>query len=382
MERQFRLAARASATAIIADGQAIEVPYVFDGVPIKLTFRTRYLERGHAIRVPGDLWLDAVGAAQDLASAAAIFTNGGRLMASLLSVGANAAVGSLEPEVVYESTPGLVAREHFQRYVPPDDFAFTSRFMNIRASTSLISAIAASPSRHRLVRAASQYSEALTHCRTGCEVLCVAHLFMSAEALKVAAWRHVCRKSGVTKEELAAEWGFKVGGRMTIDAYLEQEARLKFVFDGDVECHKQARMVSDAFEHGFEDAPKLYKPAGECLLSTAAHVRRAIMAVADLATDEMQTLLSAPFARPRGPAGIDSYVRSKMVSSADTLAAPGVEYPHYAWRPSIKNVAFDSTAGRYTFQREDSLAAVTGDGVAFTDISYEGWDKSIFSKAK
>lgn len=46
----------------------------------------------------------------------------------------------------------------------------------------------------------------------------------------------------------------------------------------------------------------------------------------------------------------------------------------------IKNVAFDETANRYTFEPNHVLTASVADGVKFEAISYEGWDMSIFTK--
>lgn len=336
MARLFRLAARGAATAILRQGAEVEVPYEQDGIPIRLLFRTRYLDRGHQILVPGDLWLDAMGEAKDLSSAAAVFTNAGRDMASFVALAANAAVAPLEPELIFEVRPETSRREHFQRYVRPDDFAFTSRFIDPAATAGLITAVATSPERDRLVRATSHYCEALRDWRVGHELLALSHLFMGVEAIKTASLRHYLATKNMAREALAGEWGFADNGRLTIAAFLDQEARVRLVFKGDVESHRLARRTSDAFEHGLENAGKLYEPAGQCLVATAAYLRQAIIEVANVPDDIRKALLSDAFKRPRGPAGVDSYIRSTLVGAGEDLAAAGNEYPHYGWKHQIK----------------------------------------------
>src|SRR5215217_5082111 len=69
--------------------------------------RTRYLDQGFSTPVPGDLWLDAEGNAEQLTEAGSTFTNAGRDIAAIVALGVNAAIAPLEPELVYESIPGL-----------------------------------------------------------------------------------------------------------------------------------------------------------------------------------------------------------------------------------------------------------------------------------
>ena len=67
----FRVASRARASVLIKDGQSLSVNYRLDDRPIRLTFRTRFLNRGYSVSVPGDLWLDAEGEAESIETAAA-----------------------------------------------------------------------------------------------------------------------------------------------------------------------------------------------------------------------------------------------------------------------------------------------------------------------
>jgi hypothetical protein len=94
-EREYRIAARAGSSVLFRANEALTVNYHLDGVPIQLTLQTRNHDRGFAVSVPGDLWLDARGAADDLKAALAQFTNVGRDIANLLALTANAAVAPL-----------------------------------------------------------------------------------------------------------------------------------------------------------------------------------------------------------------------------------------------------------------------------------------------
>jgi hypothetical protein len=60
--------------------------------------------------------------------------------------------------------------------------------------------------------------------------------------------------------------------------------------------------------------------------------------------------------------------------------ASGTEYPHYAWKHGIKNVTFDESDNRYTFEPNHVPTASVADGVTFEGLSFEGWDMSIFAK--
>ncbi len=377
--RQFRVAARAPASTLIPEGERIEVTYEVDGRPIKLIFRTRYLDQGHFSKVPADLWLDATGEAADLTSAAWAFSNAGRDMAMILSLSANAAIAPLEPEIIFETTPGLDRREHFQRYLAPDGFAYASRRIDSEAAIALIGAIGVSTEKDRLIRATSQYSEALQTWRGGHELLALSHLFMGVEAIKTAYLRWELDRTGKDRDQLAADWGFEAKRRMQRDTFLDQQARLRLVFQGEEECHRVAKETSDQYEHGFKNAGMLHAPAGECLVRTAELLRQAIFTVANLPQDAMRTLLGPNYLQPRGPTGVETYVRSTIVGTGEALAALGSEYPHYEWASRLKDVRHDAETGLYTFQPDHSMTASIAEGVSFTFNSVEAYDRSIFA---
>jgi hypothetical protein len=163
--REYRIAARAGSSVLFRPTEALRVTYRLDGVPIQLTLRTRYHNRGFAAPVPGDLWLDARGGADDLKVALARFTNAGRDIANLVSLSTNAAIAPLEAELGYETTAGITSREYLQRFLPTERMAYTSRFVDVPAVQAVVGALDNHQERDRLTRAASQYSEALRNWR-------------------------------------------------------------------------------------------------------------------------------------------------------------------------------------------------------------------------
>jgi hypothetical protein len=378
--KRYRVAARAAASVLIRKGEEFSINSAMDGRNVVLKFRTRYLDRGYSVLAPGDLCLDAEGEAESIDAAATKFTNAGRNIAMLIAVACNARIGPLEPEVVFDSTPGAERRDFVQRYMAEDEIALTSRFANLKGLNALVTALVEHSERDRLIRAASQYNEALNLFRNGSELLVVEHLFMGAEAIKKAAWRHEIAERDITKVQLADEWGYDKTGKLNVDEFLDAEARLRLVFARDSECHKLAKHVSDHFEHGFSTAGALFAKSRSCLIRTASHLRNAIFEILKLQQD-VRSILER-YRRPRGPLGTNKYVRAVLVGGGDGLAAEGQEYPMFDWHPHIRNLKFDATNDRYSFDPADSHTARIGPHHKFENIRCELWDLSAFSPSE
>jgi hypothetical protein len=322
--------------------------------------------------------MDAEGPAEDPLTAAGIFTNQGRDISAIIALGANSAVEPLEPEIVYETTPGVDRREFFQRYMPSDEPSLTSRFVDTQATAKLVDAIAQCSERHRLIRSISQYYEALRNWRMGLELLALAHLFMGVEAVKKASWRRLIATRGISKEDLAAEWGYSSDGRRGLDDYLDTEARLRLIFQGDDTCHRAAKRTSDHFEHGFSSAGKLYKGAEESLVATAAYLREAILSILDVSDDVRELLLVTKFKKPRGPLGLDFYLKSHLVGKGEKLEADGTEYPYCVWRSGLADVTLDEENQMYSFRPNNTLTASLAEGIKLENLRWELWDRSRF----
>jgi len=378
MTRRFRVAARGHATTIFRPDQSISLNYFVDGRSIRLTFRTRYIERGFSVLVAGDMWMDAEGEAAEVEEAIGAFSNAGRDIAAVISVVMNAAVAPLEGELAFEVTPGVTRRPFLQRFVEGDRMALSSRFVDREKVGSVLQLLGGHPEQDGLTRAIAQYSEALNHWRLGAELPTLAHLFMGVEAIKGPMWRQRMLQAGVSKEELATEWGFDPKRRMKIDEFLNAASRGILVFKGDARTLQKAKDVSDAFEHGFRNAGKLYKPARESLQLTARYLRSAIFELAGLNETEREGLLSK-FPKPRGLGGLEMYHRSTLVGEAGQLAADGQEYPHFDWEVDYEEVNYDEELDRYEFKPRSNMTASCSPEVRFEGHSVEIWDAGTFT---
>jgi len=210
----------------------------------------------------------------------------------------------------------------------------TSRFVDVPRTAALIGAVETSKEKHRLIRAISQYSEALKSWRPGAELLAVSHLFMGVESLKKAAWRHLVSAQGISARQLGAQWGFDENGRMNLDTFLDAEARVRLIFSANQECHQLAKYVSDHFEHGFSNAGELHTKARNCVIPTARHLREAIFSLLSLEMDTLHVFTS-DYAEPRGPARLEQYFFAELMGGGEKLAAEGSEYPICLWRSSF-----------------------------------------------
>ena len=70
--------------------------------------------------------------------------------------------------------------------------------------------------------------------------------------------------------------GHVPSGKLKLDPFLNDKARRSLIFKDDP-ILQTARSVSDAFEHGFANAGKLYEPARDSLMKTAEYLRSAIL---------------------------------------------------------------------------------------------------------
>jgi hypothetical protein len=363
---------------LIPKDQKIVINYELDGSPIQLHFRTRYLQWGFSTLVPGDLWLDAVGEADRLEIAVSRFTNAGRAMAEIMSLCANACTALLEPEVAFELAHSEAKREYFQRLVPSDGFAYTSRFVDIESTIALIGSIARNVEKDRIMRSVSHYSEALRNWGMGNELRTLSQLFLGIEAIKTASWRFEAVALGLSKDELAKKWGYDEKLRLTLDAFMDRHARINLIFKGDKDLHKAAKAVSDSFEHGYENFSALYQPAGQALVKTAACLREEIVRVTGVDASAREKILGDQFARPKGKAAQDTYIKGTLVGEVDDPAASGTTYPYLDWENKLTNVSFDQETQKYSFKPNMQFKANLAEGVALTDIRFEIWDGSFF----
>jgi hypothetical protein len=159
---------------------------------------------------------------------------------------------------------------------------------------------------------------------------------------------------------------------------MDNHARIILIFKGDKDLHKAAKAVSDSFEHGYENFPALYQPAGRALVKTAACLREEIIRVTGVDAATRAKILDDRYVRPKGKSALDTYLRGTLTGEADDPAAPGTTYPYLDWESKVTNVSFDQKTQKYSFQPNMQFKASLATGVALTDIRFETWDGSFF----
>ena len=373
--KNYTITGRARSSAAFRLGESLGMDYELAGRTLHLEMHTR--RKGTNAEFMGDLQVTAHAEAESVEEAARLMTRG-REMAIMVSLATNSAIAPLEAELVYEITPGVEEREFFQRFVPEDQNSYADRIVPLEAAAAFLSKLAEHQARDRLIRAISQYSEALQRWENGNELLVLSHLFMGVEAIKKVAWRSELAVRQIEKDVLAVEWGFDEGGRIGVDEYLDRTARLKLVFQGDALHHKIAKNVSDSFEHGFANGGVLFKQAASAIVPTARYLREAIIDLTGLPPEHRAVLMSAKYSSPRGPAGLEQYFRGKLIGPAgERLAVEGQDHPYCIWQ--IEVAARRKENGSHEYQHNPTMTAIIGPGVKLAPLNHEVWARGTFS---
>ena len=372
--KHYVITARAQASVAFPVGQSLAMDYGFPGRVLHLEMHTR--RKGEDGAYMGDLQVTGRTLAESIEEAAALVTRG-REMAIMVALATNCAISPLEAELVYEVTPDTDEREFFQRFVPDDQISYADRVVPMDATSALLSCIAQHSHRDRLVRAISQYSEALSRWENGSELLSLSHLFMGVEAIKKACWRNYAIEHKMAKEEIANQWGFKDGGRLTIDDFLDQEARIRLVFKNDRKHHRIAKDTSDSFEHGFANGGGLFKAAAASLVPTANYLREAIIDISGLEPEHRETLLGDKYSSPRGPAGLEQYFRGVLKAPVGVrLAADDQDHPFCIWQIEIN--ARKTAEGTHEYEHKPTMTPIIGPGVTLQPLNHEVWARGTF----
>lgn len=340
---------------------------------VTIVIRTRYDEREFGIAVPRELWVDARGDAGSLDDGLNAAWGAAASVLPIIALTTNAAIGDLQPHLAFETTEGVEDRAFFQstieaeRGLPPP-----GRRVPIEATVATLEAIGRNDQRvaARLMRAANQHLLALRYWKRHHELLCVSHLFMAAETLKVVALRTALREAGMDEAELARSWDIRPGEPRT-RPLLEAAARRRLVFHGDDETENQAAEVSNGFEHGYRDLGDLHGPSLSIRDRTGRHVRRAFLELAGVPEAVRAELTSGRYEDPVDMTEYVRYMRGRLVGPGDELAPPDEEYPHLEWTsaPTLT----DAGEGRITISGTENFTVRTADSIGFRAESYEFW---------
>ena len=347
-----------------------------DHGPLDLIFRTRYDEREFEVAIPRELWVEARGEAPSLEDGITAAWAASATVLPIIALTTNVAIGELQPHLAFETTEGIEDRAFFQstveteRGIPPP-----GRRIPVQATVAVLDAMKTTGRANvrdatRLLRAANQYLLGLRYYKRNFELLCVSHIFMAAEALKVAALRRALSDSGLSESELAETWGVRPAEPRT-RPLLEAEARRRIVFDGNDETHRQAAEISDGFEHGFRDLGELHGPSLEIRNQAASLVRGAWLHLVRAPEEVCRELTEGRFAQPLDMTDYVRYMRGRLVGPGDDLAPENEEYPYLEWRTAPKLA--DAGDGRFTISGEETFTVRTNDRIAFQAVSWEFW---------
>jgi hypothetical protein len=374
---RFTAVLRASSRAKV---RQTDPPLILQNFPspvgaLTIVIRTRYDEKEFAIVVPRELWVEVQGDAPSLEDGLNVAWGATASVLPVIALVTNAAISELQPHLAFETTEGVDDRAFFQstveteRGIPPP-----GRRIPIEPTVATLGAIAATGRAHagttaRLMRAANQYLFALRYWKRHYELLCVSHLFMAAEALKVVALRQAL-DSGGDQAELAESWGIRPGEPRT-RALLEAAARRRLIFHGDHETERKAAEISDGFEHGYRDLGDLHKPSLKVRDKTGRHVRSSFLELAGVPEGVRAELTSGRYEDPTDMTEYVRYVRGRLVGPGDELASSGEEYPFLEWTsaPTLR----DAGEGRITISGTETFTVRTADSIGFRAESYEFW---------
>jgi hypothetical protein len=372
---QYVAVFRAASALVIPIGTQMRINVSRPLGTVILTFRTRQIDKGFEKPLPGDLWVDARGPAENIESAVSVFGGAIGSLASVISFSTNAAIGNLEPELVFNNTPSLKARDFLQSMIPDEpSIIHVGRQVNSEATLALVDAMEIHPEKKRVGRAMSQYSLALKHWRWGHEILAIAHLYIGMETLTKAAVRSrlAC---GISEEELACSLGVDPSSLRPCDSLstaIEVAVRKRLLFQGDEQCYRDAKDASDGFEHGFMPFDEIRNRARVVRDNTAAYLRKAILDLVAVKAGYRDVLLADPYNVPLGNWPVVKYMRGQLLGDSDVLAAEGNEYPILSWRSTIKSVDI-SKLGEYVIKFDETFTARLGNGICFQPKAFEVW---------
>ncbi len=341
-----------------------------------ITFQTRYIDKGLASPIPGDLSIDARGPAESIENAVSVFGGSIESLATVISFSANSAIGGLEPELVFNNTPGVKVRDFLQSVLPDErNIMHAARNVNKEATLGLIDAIEAHPEKDRILRAMTQYSLALRNWRRGHEILATAHLYIGMEALTQAVFRSNINASGFDEEQYARSLGIDPQSLKPCDslsAVIKVAVRKNLLFEKDNECYQDAKAASDGFEHGFMSFSKIRDKARTVREKTAAYLRKAILNLVTVKEAHRKILFASPYNEPLGYWPVVKYIRGDLLGDSDDLAAKGEEYPIMSCRSTIKS-AERLKSGEYDLKFEETFTPRLGEGISFRRKRFEVW---------
>jgi hypothetical protein len=343
--------------------------------PVTITYRTAFFDEGLESTVPREMWIEAAGGEStttfvDVISA---YTNAAAGFIPLIAFCTNAFVDDVEPKLAFDNAPGKVARDYFQSFIAERRPAIPlpGRRVPSEAVIAVLEAVQASSSVDRLRRAMGQYALALSHWVRGQETLALAFLYIGMETLVPVALERERARLGMTVEELTQAWGITDNRAAVRRNALHGAIRQRVLFRGDSALAAQAKRASDGFEHGFLDFAAVRSLAEQARDDTARLLRQAILELAEVPTEHVETLLSPPRDVPLH-SFVTRYIWGTILGEGDDLAPPARQYPILDWRARTATYKRNDD-GTVTTSPEETMTVRFAEGFAFRRRRYEVW---------
>ncbi len=367
-EKEFTIAMRGASAAIFRQNEELVIDNLpLGGASAKITYRTRWIKSSKNIPLPGHLWIEVKGTGDNLEESLLPFANAGLAPLSILSLSANAAIGSPKLELAFESTPNIDKRDYFQSYVPPEsDVVHLARLINTEATVVLLGAISGHTEFDRLLRAANQYRLALDSWKLGQQALSLAHLWMALEALTKARIRVELLTRGLDTEQ-------KLADSLGVDLeHLDPTVRRDLILNCDRDCYKKAKEASDGFKHGFLGYDRIRTLAEEIRYPMAQHIRAAIFELSGLDEETSKVLMAIPFDKPIGYWHIVKYLRGHLVGDNKELAKEGNRYPFIRMKSEVEKLGIRQD-GIMNLKFTEDFALELNKEIEFERKSFEVW---------
>jgi hypothetical protein len=361
-QREFTLVARAPSSANLRPNHE----FVADGLSsahgsVRATLFTRWENIGQEAPAPRELVIELVGAAPDLDAAHQAFLPIARFLGTLTAFATNVQVGFVETHLVLETTPGAVEHEMLEVFLPDERGLVREGRMVRPEHLAALGPALGHPEWPRLARAIAHYELALRDWRLGGEALALSQLFIAAENLSRAVWRHHCRTTDTAEESLAESVGIVPNdpSRPRWRELLDQHYRREAVFAGDQEVHQSASQASNGIEHGSMEFSEVHRRATLATLKTFRYVRRSILHLLDLDPGVREEMAAI---EPRDVLSLRKGVRGYFVGDPP-LEASGERYLLVRWESSIGRLRW--VDDRLNADFKERMTVVTADGVGF-----------------
>jgi hypothetical protein len=232
--------------------------------------------------------------APDLDAAAGLATGLSNAVGSVLAVLANAPIGDFHPQFTLAS-PHDGHRRFAQYFSEPWALSEVTHRLSAEVAGRCVPAFFDDPNFDALGIAVQHYALALRSYETD-DTATVSNLFAGMEALKdLAVTQELSRRSMQQRSELATAWSCTT-------SVLENEARLRLLFQNDSQTHDQAKAVRHPLVHGLSFIGHLQPIAQAAKDKTAHYLRSAILDMASI-NASMRTILMK-----------DTYVRVPVAS--------------------------------------------------------------------